>query len=96
VPLGFLAAVFGIEGWRQGWWPAWFPLLVFLPFIADASATLLRRLITRHAALTGSPRARLILAEWDAYRPRFVKVMPIEYRRALAEMEKARTMQAAE
>lgn len=46
VPLGFLAAVFGIEGWRQGWWPAWFPLLVFLPFIADASATLLRRLLS--------------------------------------------------
>jgi UDP-N-acetylmuramyl pentapeptide phosphotransferase/UDP-N-acetylglucosamine-1-phosphate transferase len=45
VPLGFLAAVFGIEGWRQGWWPAWFPLLVFLPFIADASMTLLRRLM---------------------------------------------------
>ena len=45
VPLGFLAAVFGIEGWRQGWWPAWFPLLVFLPFLADASATLLRRLL---------------------------------------------------
>jgi UDP-N-acetylmuramyl pentapeptide phosphotransferase/UDP-N-acetylglucosamine-1-phosphate transferase len=45
VPLGFLAAVFGIEGWRQGWWPSWFPLLVFLPFVADASATLLRRLL---------------------------------------------------
>jgi UDP-GlcNAc:undecaprenyl-phosphate GlcNAc-1-phosphate transferase len=45
VPLGFLAAVFGIEGWRQGWWPLWFPLLVFLPFIADASSTLLRRLL---------------------------------------------------
>jgi UDP-GlcNAc:undecaprenyl-phosphate GlcNAc-1-phosphate transferase len=45
VPLGFLAAVFGIEGWREGWWPAWFPLLVFLPFIADASSTLLRRLL---------------------------------------------------
>ena len=45
VPLGFLAAVFGIDGWRQGWWPAWFPLLVFLPFIADASTTLLRRLL---------------------------------------------------
>jgi len=44
VPLGFLAAVFGIEGWREGWWPAWFPLLVFMPFIADASSTLLRRL----------------------------------------------------
>jgi UDP-GlcNAc:undecaprenyl-phosphate/decaprenyl-phosphate GlcNAc-1-phosphate transferase len=40
VPLGFLAAVFGIAGWRAGTWPGWFPLLVFLPFISDASLTL--------------------------------------------------------
>jgi UDP-N-acetylmuramyl pentapeptide phosphotransferase/UDP-N-acetylglucosamine-1-phosphate transferase len=44
-PLGFLAAVFGFTGWRDGWWPAWFPLLVFLPFIADATVTLTRRLL---------------------------------------------------
>jgi UDP-N-acetylmuramyl pentapeptide phosphotransferase/UDP-N-acetylglucosamine-1-phosphate transferase len=45
VPLGFLAAVFGLTGWQEGWWPAWFPLLVFLPFIADASLTLATRLL---------------------------------------------------
>jgi len=45
VPLGFLAAVFSLQGVREGWWPTWFPLLVFLPFIADASATLVRRLL---------------------------------------------------
>jgi len=45
VPLGFLAATFGIAGCRNGTWPAWFPLLVFLPFVADATVTLLRRLI---------------------------------------------------
>jgi UDP-GlcNAc:undecaprenyl-phosphate/decaprenyl-phosphate GlcNAc-1-phosphate transferase len=45
VPLGFLAAVFGIAGWRAGAWPGWFPLLVFLPFVVDASATLLRRVL---------------------------------------------------
>jgi UDP-N-acetylmuramyl pentapeptide phosphotransferase/UDP-N-acetylglucosamine-1-phosphate transferase len=45
VPLGFLAAVFGITGWLKQWWPAWFPILVFLPFIADASLTLLYRLL---------------------------------------------------
>jgi UDP-GlcNAc:undecaprenyl-phosphate GlcNAc-1-phosphate transferase len=45
VPLGFLAAVFGIGGWQAGYWPAWFPVLVFLPFIADATVTLLRRLL---------------------------------------------------
>jgi UDP-GlcNAc:undecaprenyl-phosphate/decaprenyl-phosphate GlcNAc-1-phosphate transferase len=44
VPLGFLAAVFGLTGWNQAWWPAWFPILVFLPFIADASITLGLRL----------------------------------------------------
>jgi len=45
VPLGFLAAVFGIMGWQAQWWPAWFPILVFLPFIADATLTLLYRLL---------------------------------------------------
>lgn len=43
VPLGFLAAVFGLEGLRLGAWPAWFPVLVFSPFIVDATVTLLRR-----------------------------------------------------
>ena len=43
VPLGFLAALFGIAGWRAGVWPGWFPLLVFLPFVADATTTLFRR-----------------------------------------------------
>jgi glutamate synthase (NADPH/NADH) large chain len=56
----------------------------------------LHLLITRHARFTGSERAREILANWKKYCPMFRKVMPVEYRRALAEMEKARTMQAAE
>jgi glutamate synthase (NADPH/NADH) large chain len=58
----------------------------------------LHLLITRHARLTGSARAAEILADWKTYCPMFRKVMPLEYRRALAEMEKAKTaaMQAAE
>ena len=43
VPLGFLASAFGLAGIAGGAWPAWFPLLVFLPFIADATLTLARR-----------------------------------------------------
>ena len=43
VPLGFLAAAFGAAGVIAGHWPAWFPVLVFLPFVADASVTLCRR-----------------------------------------------------
>jgi glutamate synthase (NADPH/NADH) large chain len=56
----------------------------------------LHLLITRHARYTGSARAAQILADWKRYCPMFRKVMPLEYRRALAELEKARTMQAAE
>ncbi len=56
----------------------------------------LHLLITRHARLTGSKRAAEILADWPEYCQKFRKVMPLEYRRALAEMGKARTMQAAE
>src|SRR3954465_4289846 len=56
----------------------------------------LHLLITRHARLTGSARAAEILAGWKKYCPKFRKVMPLEYRRALAEIEKTRTMQAAE
>ncbi|MDK9713604.1 MAG: glycosyltransferase family 4 protein [Sulfuritalea sp.] len=43
VPLGFLAAVLGMQGFWRGAWPAWLPLLVFSVFIVDATATLLRR-----------------------------------------------------
>ncbi len=43
VPLGFLAAALGTEGWAKGLWPWWYPLLVFLPFIADATFTLIQR-----------------------------------------------------
>jgi UDP-N-acetylmuramyl pentapeptide phosphotransferase/UDP-N-acetylglucosamine-1-phosphate transferase len=45
IGLGFLAAVFSLAGIRAGIWPAWFPLLVFLPFVADATLTVLRRLV---------------------------------------------------
>ena len=43
IPLGFLAATLGIMGARQNVWPWLFPLLVFSPFIVDASVTLMRR-----------------------------------------------------
>jgi glutamate synthase (NADPH/NADH) large chain len=44
-------------------------------------------LITRHARLTGSRRAAEILANWKTWLPKFRKVMPVEYRRALKEMK---------
>ncbi len=47
VPLGFLAGALGVYGWSRGVWPVWFPLLVFAPFVCDATLTLLRRLLRR-------------------------------------------------
>lgn len=44
IPLGFLAAALGLEGWRRGLWPAFFPAVAFAPFIVDASVTLAQRL----------------------------------------------------
>jgi glutamate synthase (NADPH/NADH) large chain len=46
----------------------------------------LRQLIENHLKYTGSTRARDILDKWDEYKPKFRKVMPVEYRRALAEL----------
>ena len=58
-------------------------------------AARLHLLISRHARLAGSARAAHILAHWDEFLPKFRKVMPVEYRRALAEMAKT-SLQAAE
>jgi glutamate synthase (NADPH) large chain len=46
----------------------------------------LRQLIENHRRYTGSERARRILENWEEHLPKFVKVMPIEYRKALEQM----------
>jgi glutamate synthase (NADPH/NADH) large chain len=56
----------------------------------------LMQLIANHMNYTGSTRAKAILDDWASYRTKFVKIMPVEYRRAIREMERARTLQAAE
>jgi glutamate synthase domain-containing protein 2/glutamate synthase domain-containing protein 3 len=51
----------------------------------DEDARWLKQVITKHYELTRSPRAAEILATWDEYLARFVRVFPHEYRRVLAE-----------
>ena len=58
---------------------------------ADIDA--LRRMIGDHYRLTGSANAERVLADWDGYLPRFVKVMPNDYKRVL--LERARRRQDA-
>ena len=68
IPLGFLVAAMGLWGWQQGCWTAWFPLLVFSPFIADASVTLIKRTL-RGVKITEAHREhyyqRVILLGWS-------------------------------
>lgn len=54
----------------------------------------LRQLIENHAHHTGSTRARMVLDNWETYLPKFVKVMPVDYRRALEEMKASNTNDA--
>ena len=45
IPLGFLAGTLGLIGWSKGLWPLWFPVLVFSPFVVDATLTLVSRIL---------------------------------------------------
>jgi glutamate synthase (NADPH/NADH) large chain len=47
----------------------------------------LKQLISRHLHYTNSEVARRILADWRASLPRFKKIMPVDYRRALQQMQ---------
>ncbi|GIX29472.1 MAG: hypothetical protein KatS3mg123_3353 [Burkholderiales bacterium] len=54
--------------------------------LGQSDEAILKRLIENHARYTGSAQAKRILADWNAFRARFVKVFPNEYRRALGEL----------
>jgi glutamate synthase (NADPH/NADH) large chain len=52
-------------------------------------AVRLKSLIEKHLHYTNSSVAKNILDNWNSMLPKFVKVMPVDYRRALAEMEQS-------
>ncbi|MFV0296823.1 MAG: glutamate synthase subunit alpha, partial [Hyphomicrobiaceae bacterium] len=56
--------------------------------MTNQDAERLHTLITRHAHYANSAKAKTILANWNTWLPKFRKVMPVEYRRALREMAK--------
>jgi glutamate synthase domain-containing protein 2/glutamate synthase domain-containing protein 1/glutamate synthase domain-containing protein 3 len=63
--------------------------LVDFDAIDETDRIELHGLIEEHEARTGSPIAAKILADWDAWQPRFKKVMPRDYKRALQELAEA-------
>jgi glutamate synthase (NADPH/NADH) large chain len=55
--------------------------------LSRGDARRLHVLISRHHHFTASTRAAGILENWQQMLPKFIKVMPVEYRRVLAELE---------
>ena len=68
ISLGFLSGAMGIIGWQKELWALWFPLLIFSPFIIDATITLLKR-VSRKEKFWKAHREhyyqRLILLGWS-------------------------------
>ena len=63
------------------------------PVHLDEDLELLQDLIRRHCRWTGSLQAKMILDRWREMSGRFVKVMPIDYRKALAPPPRTRAGQ---
>ncbi|MBX9926512.1 MAG: glutamate synthase subunit alpha, partial [Hyphomicrobiaceae bacterium] len=72
------------------------PLVDVMGDMRFDDAVRLHALITRHAHYTNSKKAQAILADFAGYLPKFRKVMPTEYERALADLAKAAARTAAE
>ena len=66
------------------------PLAEVMSDMLEQDAERLHALIVRHAHYTNSAKAQAILKDFAAYLPKFRKVMPVEYRRALNDLAKAK------
>jgi len=67
VPLGFMAAALAVMGVYDGLFDVWAPLLIFSPFIVDATVTLARRLLRGEKIWLAHREhyyQRLVLAGW--------------------------------
>ncbi|MDQ2894344.1 MAG: glutamate synthase large subunit [Actinomycetota bacterium] len=69
--------------------------LVDLEPVTEDDEQEVRALISEHAQRTGSLVARNLLASWERARERFIKVMPRDYKRVLAERAEAEELSAA-
>ena len=60
--------------------------------IEKEDATELKALIEMHIFYTNSNRGKKLLKDWETSLSNFVKVMPIEYKRALKRLENEEPM----
>ena len=64
------------------------------PVIEEEDKELLLNLIKTHAKFTNSQYAAQIAQDWDEMLPKFVKVFPIDYKRALNRIKKEQIKEA--
>ena len=56
--------------------------------LLDFDVSRLKLIINKHLKNTKSQKAKLVLDNWDTYLPLFIKITPLEFRRALNEKKK--------
>jgi glutamate synthase (ferredoxin) len=61
------------------------------PFDQAEDIAVVREMIERHVRYTGSTYAKRIVEDWATTRPRFIKIMPRDYKRVLAAEAHARS-----
>ena len=64
--------------------------MIVLEQLGEEDIATLREMVTSHMERTGSARAAAMLADWEGFIPKFVKVMPMDYKRVLQALERAK------
>jgi glutamate synthase (NADPH/NADH) large chain/glutamate synthase (ferredoxin) len=63
--------------------------MVELEKVGKEDKAILRELVESHYRYTGSRKAKTVLDAWELMVRKFVKIMPIDYKRVLAERKAA-------
>jgi glutamate synthase (NADPH/NADH) large chain/glutamate synthase (ferredoxin) len=56
--------------------------------VTEEDKKTLHQMVTSHFMYTGSRKAKQVLGAWETMLPKFVKVMPVDYKRVLEERKK--------
>jgi len=64
--------------------------MVALEQLDDDDKAILRAMLEKHAEYTKSARATITLANWNVYSNSFIKVMPMDYKRVLQAVARAK------
>ena len=58
--------------------------------VEDEDIELVRNMLMKHVEYTKSSVAQKIVDDWLSYQPKFIKVMPKDYKRVLEAIKKAK------